>query len=135
MFKILYYQDVHLHNIYTKFPIINKRIRLWSQWHRHQLSHYTVRPQCPPVNLTMDSCRVLYGDYHATSRFFTTRQSFAILSVKTTKKAILTYFRVPLDIKQQYLKSKYFVDVIENSFLFDFQITTYFSLNYNSSYN
>ena len=38
---------------------------------------------------------------------------------------ILTYFRVPLDIKQQYLKSQYFVDVIENSFLFDFQITTY----------
>ena len=32
---------------------------------------------------------------------------FEILSAKTTKKAILTYFRVPLDIKQQYLKSKY----------------------------
>ena len=44
-----------------------------------------------------------------------------------TKKAILTYFLVPLDIKQQYLKLKYFVDVIENSFLFDFQITTCFS--------
>ena len=43
--------------------------------------------------------------------FFTTRQSFEIFS---------TYFRVPLDIKQQNLKSKYFVDVIENSFLFDF---------------
>ena len=50
-----------------------------------------------------------------------------ILSVKTTKKAILTnYFRVLLVIKQQYLKSKYFIDVIENSFLFDFQITTCF---------
>ena len=49
-----------------------------------------------------------------------------ILSVKTTKNAILNYFRVPLDIKQQYLKSQYFVDVIENSFLFDFQITTCF---------
>ena len=72
----------------------------------------------------MDSSRVFYADYHAISRFFTTGQSFEILSVKTTKKAILTYFRVPLDIKQQYLKSKYFVDVIENSFLFDFQITT-----------
>ena len=43
-----------------------------------------------------------------------------ILLVKTTKKPILTYFRAPLDIKQQYLKSKYFVDLIEN----DFQITT-----------
>ena len=41
-----------------------------------------------------------------------------ILSVKTTKNAILTYFRVRLNIKQQYLKSKYFVDVIENIFFF-----------------
>ena len=53
----------------------------------------------------MDSIRVLYADYHTISRFFTTGQSFEILSVKMTKKAILTYFRVPLDIKQQYLKS------------------------------
>ena len=59
-------------------------------------------------------------------RFFTTGQSFEILLVKTTKKAILTYLRVPLDIKQKYLKSKYFVDVIEKSFLFDFQIATCF---------
>ena len=58
--------------------------------------------------------------------FFTTAQSFEILSVKTTKKAILSYFRVPLDIQQQYLKSKYFFDVLENSFLFDFHSTTCF---------
>ena len=60
----------------------------------------------------MDSGRVLYADYHAIFRFFTSGQSFEILSVKKTKKAILTYFQVPLDIKQYYLKSKYFVDVI-----------------------
>ena len=72
----------------------------------------------------MDSSRVLYADYHAISRFFTTRQSFEILSIKTTKKPILTYFRVPLNIKQQY-----FVDAIENGFLFDFPITTCFYLN------
>ena len=42
------------------------------------------------------------------------------------EKAILTYFRVPLDIKQQYLKSKYFINVMDNSFLFDFQITVCF---------
>ena len=69
------------------------------------------------------SLRVLYADYHAISRFFTTRQ---ILSVKMTKTAILTYIRAPLNIKQQYLKSKYFVDVIENRCLFDFQITNCF---------
>ena len=40
---------------------------------------------------------VLYADYHAISRFFTTGQSFEILSVKSTKKAILTYFGVPLN--------------------------------------
>ena len=74
----------------------------------------------------MDSSIVLYADYHALSRFFTTTQSLEILSVKTAKKAILTYFRVPLDIKQHYLKSKYFVDVIENSHVFDFQIITCF---------
>ena len=73
----------------------------------------------------MDSSRVIYADSHAISRFFTTRQGFEILSVKTTKNTILTYFRVPSDIKQQYLKSKYFVDVIKNSFLFDFQVTNY----------
>ena len=67
----------------------------------------------------MDSSRVFYADYHAIFRFFTTLQSFDILSVKMTKMAILTYFQVPLNIKQQYLKSQYFVDVIENSFLFD----------------
>ena len=72
----------------------------------------------------MDSSRDLYADYHAISRLFTTRQSFEILSVKMTKQAILTYFQVPLNIKHQYLKSKYFFDAIENSFLFDFQITT-----------
>ena len=77
----------------------------------------------------MDSSRVLYAVYHAIPRFFTTRQSFEISSVKTTKNAILAYFRIPLDIKQQYLKSKYFIDVIENSFLFDFQITACFLLN------
>ena len=74
----------------------------------------------------MDSSGVLYADYHAIARFFTTRQSFEILLVKTTKNTTLTYFQVLLDIKQQYLKFKYFVDVIENSFLFDFQITTCF---------
>ena len=42
------------------------------------------------------------------------------------ERAILTYFRDPLDMKQQYLKSKYFVHLIQNSFLFDFQITTCF---------
>ena len=68
----------------------------------------------------MDFSRVLYADYHALCRFFTTGQSFEILSVKTTKNAILNYFRVPLHIKQQFWKSKYFVDVIEISFLFDF---------------
>ena len=72
----------------------------------------------------MDSIRVLYADYHALSLFFTTVLSFEILSVKTSKKAILTYFRVLSDIKQEYLKSNYFVVVIENSFHFDFQITT-----------
>ena len=81
---------------------------------------YTGRQKFLTENLRIDSSRVLYADYHAISRFFTTGQSFEILSIKTTKKAILTYFRVPLDIKQQYLKSKYFVDVIKNSFLFDF---------------
>ena len=75
----------------------------------------------------MDSSNVLYPDYHAISRFFTARHSFEILSVKKMKKAILTHFRVTLDMKQQYLKSKYFVEVIENSFLFDFQITTCFN--------
>ena len=74
----------------------------------------------------MDSRGVLYADYHAIYRLFTTHQSFEILSVKITNKASLTYSRVPLNIKQQYLKSKYLVDVIENSFLFDFQITTDF---------
>ena len=74
----------------------------------------------------MDSCRVVYADYDALYRFFTTGQSFEILSVKITKKAILSHFRVPLDIKQQYLKSKYFIDVIENNFPFDFQFTTCF---------
>ena len=63
----------------------------------------------------MDSSRVLYADYQANTRFFTTRQSFEILSAKMMKRAILTYIRVPFNIKQQYLKSKYFVDVIENS--------------------
>ena len=72
----------------------------------------------------MDSSRVLYPDSHAISRFFTTGQSFEIMSVKTTKKTILTYFRIPLDIKQQYLQSKYFGEVIENILLFDFQIIT-----------
>ena len=42
------------------------------------------------------------------------------------ENAILTYFRIPLDIKQQYFKSTYFGDVIDNSFIFDFQIITYF---------
>ena len=77
----------------------------------------------------MDSRRVLFADSHAIFKFFTTGQSMEILSVKTTKKAILAYVRVLLNIKQQYLKSKYFVYVIENSFLFDFQITTCFELN------
>ena len=72
----------------------------------------------------MDSSRVIYAAYYAISRFFTTRQSFEILSVKTTKNAILTYIRVPLDNKQQYLELKYFAYVIENSYLFDFQIIT-----------
>ena len=72
----------------------------------------------------MDSSKVLYADYHAISRFFTTGLSFEILSVKMSKKAIVTYFRVLLDIKPQYLKSEYFIGIIENSFLFDFQITT-----------
>ena len=84
----------------------------------------TIKQKFLPVNLRMNSSRVIYADSHAISRFFTTRQSFEILSVKTTKNAISTYFRVPLNIKQQLLKSKYFVDVIENNFLFDFQITT-----------
>ena len=74
----------------------------------------------------MASSRVMYADYHAISRFFTTGKSFEILSVKMTKKASLTYFRVPLDIEQQYLKSKYFIGVIENMSLFDFLITTCF---------
>ena len=69
----------------------------------------------------MDSNRVFYADNHAISRFFSTGQNFEILSVKTTKKAILTYSRVSLDIKEQY-----FVDVIENIFLYDVQITTCF---------
>ena len=75
----------------------------------------------------MDSSRVLYADYHVISRFFTTRQSLEIFSVKMTKKAILNYFRVPLNIKKQYFKYKYFIGPIENGFLFDFQITTCFS--------
>ena len=92
--------------------------------HVCQMSDNSVRQKFLPANLTMNSSRVLYADYYAIPRFFyNTRQSFEILSIKTTKNAILTYFRIPLDIKQQYLKSKYFVDVIENSFLFDFQIT------------
>ena len=86
------------------------------------MSNYTDQQNFFLLNLTTDS-NTVYADYHAISRFFTC-QSFEILSVKTTKNAILSYFRVPLDIKQQYLKSKYFVDVIENSFIFDFQITT-----------
>ena len=57
----------------------------------------------------MGSGRILYADYYAISGFFTTGQSLEILSVKTTKKAIVTCFRVPLNIKQQYLKSKYFI--------------------------
>ena len=61
--------------------------------------------------------RVLYADYHAISRFFTTHQSFEI-SAKMTKNAILTYFRVSLNIKQQYLKSKYFVDITASSLIF-----------------
>ena len=80
----------------------------------------------PGLKLTMDYRWVLYADHHAIFQFFTPSKSFEILSVKTTKKAILTYFRVPLDIKQQYLQSKYFVGVIENSFLFNFLITTCF---------
>ena len=80
------------------------------------LTNNTDRQTFVTVNLTMDSSRILYAEYHAISRFFTTGQNFEILSVKTTKKGILTYFRVPLDIK----KSIYFVDEIENSFLFDF---------------
>ena len=68
-------------------------------------ANYTTQQKFHPVNLTMDSSRVFYADYHAISRFFTTGLSFEILSVKTTKNAILAYFRVPLDIKQQYLKS------------------------------
>ena len=54
----------------------------------------------------MDSSIVLYSDYHAIYQFFTTGQSFEILSVKTTKGGILTYFAGLLDIQQQYLKSK-----------------------------
>ena len=50
--------------------------------------------------LTMDSSRVFYADYHAISRFFSTGQSFEILSVKMAQNAILFYFLVPLDIKQ-----------------------------------
>ena len=81
-----------------------------------------IKQKFESVNLTMDS-RVLFADSQAISRFFKTAPSFEILSVKSTKKDILTYFRVPIDIKQQYLKLIYFVDVIENSFLFDFQTT------------
>ena len=96
--------------------------------HKFQKDYYStkIKQKFVTVNLTMDSSRALYADYYALSRFFTTGQSFEILSVKSTKKAILIYFRVPLDIKKKYLKSKYLVDVIENSFLFDFQITICF---------
>ena len=75
----------------------------------------------------MDFSGVLYTDYHAISRFFTTCQNFAILSVKMTKKANLAYFRVPLNIKQQYLKSKYFIDLVENSFLLIFKLPLIFN--------
>ena len=74
-------------------------------------TNYTGQQNIYPLNLTMDSSRILYADFHTISRFFTPRQSFEILSAKITNKAILTLFRVPLNIKHQYLKSKYFVDV------------------------
>ena len=50
-----------------------------------------------------------------------------IFSVKMTKKAILTYFRIPLDIKQQYLKLKYFVGVIETDSSLIFKLSLVYS--------
>ena len=99
--------------------IIKFKLLFWGR-----LIDYTTNKNFLHVNLTMDSTRVLYADNHAISQFFTTE--FEILSVKITKNAILTYFRAPFNIKQQYLKSKYFLGVIVNSILFDFQITTCF---------
>ena len=55
--------------------------------------NYTAQQKFVSVNLTMDSNRVLYAVYHAISRFFTAGQSFEILSVKTTKKAISSPIR------------------------------------------
>ena len=46
--------------------------------------NYTTQQKFLLVNFTMDSSRVLYAEYHAISRFFTTRQNFEILLVKTT---------------------------------------------------
>ena len=64
----------------------------------------------------MDFSRVLYVDYHAISPFFTKSQEFWDIIGQNDEKGHFDHFRVSLDIKQQYLKSKFFVDVIENSF-------------------
>ena len=39
-----------------------------------------IKPKFVTINLTTDSSRVLYADYDAISRFFTTGQSFEISS-------------------------------------------------------
>ena len=96
-------------------------LRVMGHCQRNQkLINNTGQQKNVTVNLTMEFYTLIIMQFPD----FLQHVSFEILSVKKTKKAILTYFRVPLDIKQQYLKSKYFIDVIENSFLFDFQITT-----------
>ena len=76
----------------------------------------------------MDSSSVLYADYHAISRFFTKGHSYEIYFIgQNDEKGNFDLFSSPiLDIRGQYFKSKYFVDVIENRFFFDFQITTCF---------
>ena len=76
----------------------------------------TTQQKFVPVNLTMDSSRVLYADYQF-SVFLQQVRVLRYYQSKRRKRPFWPYFQVPLDIKQQYLKSKYFY----------FQITIVFS--------
>ena len=82
------------------------------------------------VNLTVDSSRVFtlfimqFADFLQQVRVLR-----YVLSVITTKNSMLTYFRVPLDIKHQYLKLK--ETIKECVFCFNYKFLIYLLRDYN----
>ena len=93
-------------------------MNFYRDFYRH-IFNYTIQQKFLSVNLTMDFSSFIrwltcnFPIFYNTS-FLRYYQS------KWRKRPFWPNFRVLLDIKQQYLKSKYLTDVIENSFLFDF---------------